>query len=77
MNKLVICKEYYGPFSKKERYVLREGESTLASFNDFTTAAIVCRFIKAGRLNKPEYDKAVEEMNAFDKRREKSDDDTE
>ena len=50
----------------EEKYCLCEGDSILAWFDDFTTAAVVCRFIKSGRLEKAEYDLAVSAMKAFD-----------
>ena len=65
---MTIKKVCVGPRGKVERFFLMEGENTVAWFDDFTTAAIVSRFIKAGRLDKPEYDRAVAAMNAFDGR---------
>lgn len=55
-------------FIKRTEYgfTLEENTKTLATFNDFTTAAMVCRFIKAGRLEKPEYDIAVKAMRESD-----------
>lgn len=50
------------------KYCLCEGDSILAWFDDFSTAAIVCRFIKAGRLEKAEYNSAVSAMKDFDKK---------
>lgn len=50
------------------KYCLCEGDSILAWFDDFTTAALVCRFIKAGRLEKAEYNRAISAMKAFDRK---------
>lgn len=47
-------------------YILEEEHIPIAAFDNFTTAAIVCRFVKAGRLEKPEYDAAVAAMKEFD-----------
>ena len=47
-------------------FTLEENMKILATFDDFTTAAIVCRFIKAGRLDKPEYDIAINAMRESD-----------
>ncbi len=47
-------------------YILEEEHTPICSFPDFTTAAIVCRFVKAGRLEKPEYDLAIAAMKDFD-----------
>ena len=50
------------------RFYLNEDHKELAHFDNFTTAAIVCRFIKAGRLEKPEYDLAIRAMKEFDEK---------
>lgn len=50
------------------KYFLYEDRKGLAHFDDFTTAALVCRFIKGGRLEKAEYDLAVKAMKQFDEK---------
>lgn len=50
------------------KFSLFENHEEIAHFDDFTTAALVCRFIKGGRLEKAEYDLAVQEMKQFDEK---------
>lgn len=62
----MIVRTKFTSDSKVPSYILEEEHMPVAAFDNFTTAAIICRFIKAGRLEKPEYDAAVAAMKEFD-----------
>lgn len=47
---------------RDDYFILDEAGAELGRFDDLATAACVCRFIKAGRLEKAEYDRAMQAM---------------
>ena len=48
------------------RYFLKEGEGTVAFFDDLETAGIVCRFLKGSHLDKPDYIRAMDAIREWD-----------
>lgn len=49
-------------------FIITEGEEILYSTDDLLTAACIVRFVKAGRLEKSEYDLVVSAMETAGKR---------
>ena len=47
-------------------YFIEEDHIPLARFNDFTTAALVCRFLKGAQLQRIDYNTAVQAMHESD-----------
>ena len=62
----MIVRAMYKTNDNVPSYILEENREPVATFADFTTAAIVCRFVKAGRLEKPDYEIAIAAMKKFD-----------
>ena len=57
---------------QKKHFMICEESDIVAWFEDLESAAVVCRFIKGGHMQKTEYEKAVKAMRAFDNRPEGS-----
>lgn len=51
---------------KRVRYVIQDGQTDLAYFDDLTTAGIVARFLRGSHLGKDEYSVALAAMSEWD-----------